>query len=95
MTELPPSDELTAEQANAVQINCIRGGDLLVWAVYNSPTDHPGKFIARPYSIRRQVALRCHLTADSLDQIRRLLPPGVVRLDRNSDDDPKIVETWV
>ena len=95
MSEFPPSDELTSGQANSVHTNAIQGGDLLMWAIYDSPSDHPGKFIARPYSLRRQAPLRCHLAAPSLDAIRELLPPALYPLTRQADDDPVIVETWI
>ena len=52
MSEFPPSDELTSGQANSVHTNAIQGGDLLMWTIYDSPSDHPGKFIVHAPQIR-------------------------------------------
>ena len=89
------SDELTPPQAERVQINSTSDGDLLIWTIYNSPSDHPGKFIARPFSVRSQSPLLCHLAAESLDEIRRLLPPALYPMKRWTNDDPVIVEAWI
>ena len=94
MTELPSSEELTAEQASAAQINATSGGDLLMWTIYKSPSDYPGKFIARPYSVRRNALFRYHLAAGDIDRLRHMLPPGLVRFDRHPEDEEQIVETW-
>ena len=95
MSEFPPSDELTSGQANSVHTNAIQGGDLLMWTIYRSPKDYPGKFIARPHSIRRQIAYRCHLAADDIYQLRNLLPRGLTRINRDPNDEPQIMETWM
>jgi hypothetical protein len=89
------SDELTPAQAAAVQLNMALSGDLLVWTIYASPKDLPDKFVARPHSVRRQVPLRCHLAADTLENIRSALPPGLVQMSRDPTDDPVIVECWI
>ncbi len=90
------SDELTPGQAHAVQLNAGHlSGDLLIWTIYSSPSDYPGKFVARPHSVKREVALRCHLIADTLDEIREKLPFGLAQLDRSPGDDATIVETWI
>jgi len=34
-------------------------------------------------------------TADSLEEIRKFVPPGLTNLHRQPNDDPVIVEVWV
>lgn len=66
-----------------------------IWTVYNSPTDHPGLYVARRSVDGTPTAdvifdadfaiLRSKLAAKGL----RFLAP------RSPGDDPKIVETWI
>jgi hypothetical protein len=67
------------------------------WTVYDHPRDYPHDFVAR-----RWVAVGAHVqptsdmfTAPTLDQVRTLLPPGLVCFPRFENDDPKIVEVWL
>jgi hypothetical protein len=39
--------------------------------------------------------LRTVLVADSLDGVRRLLPPSLSKMDRAEEDDPVITEIWL
>lgn len=71
------------------------GRDLLVWAVQQNPGDFPGKFTARPTTMFSKEPVDFVLVSESLDGIRKMLPPGLVRLDREPDDSPSIVEAWV
>jgi hypothetical protein len=66
---------------------------LTLWTVYVSPRDYPGKFVARAFELDRPTDRV--LVADSLADIRELLPPGLTRLARATGDDPVIVETWL
>lgn len=70
-----------------------------VWVVYNRPRDFPDKYVARRWDILRgqvePVPTVEHLTADSLDEIRRLVPPCLACLPRYDDDDASIVEVWL
>lgn len=61
--------------------------------VYNSPTDYPGKFVARLWDIDKPTAFVA--TADTLDELRDSIPDAMHRLDRRQDDDPCIVEVWI
>jgi hypothetical protein len=64
-----------------------------VWIVYDSPSDFPGKFIARRFQMNTPTS--DVLSADTLEALRKLLPKGLVRLDRTAHDQPHIVEVWV
>jgi hypothetical protein len=70
---------------------------LQMWTVYRHPRDYPTKFVAR-------MSLATHpeptptndmFVADSLDEVRALLPPGLYCLERLPEDDPVIVEVWL
>lgn len=69
---------------------------LIIWVVYDRPTDFPDAFVARKWDMDRPTAEV--LTADTLAEIRKkvraALPGGVMML-RSTLDDPKIVETWL
>ena len=72
--------------------------EVRVWVIYQDPSDYPGKFV-----VRRQVAGRGGVTADrepvavveSIEAARAVLPSGLYRMHRHSEDDPVIVETWI
>lgn len=70
-------------------------GDLLTWTIYRSPSDAPGKMIARPHSARHNAPLLHHIEADNIDALRDMLPPGLFRMQRAPSDDAVIVETWI
>lgn len=82
-------------EAWRLQAAAIKAGDLLVWTICENPSDHPTKFTARPHSSRNGAALQFVMVADSLPDIRLMLPPGLHRLARDPSDDPVIVETWI
>lgn len=67
--------------------------NLMSWVIYNSPSDHPGKFVARKFNL--DIPTSEHKTADTLDDIRKLVSPGLVCLKRSENDDPVIVEVWL
>lgn len=69
--------------------------DVLIWTICYSPSDHPGKFTARPHSARTNLPMLFLLTANKLDDLRSMLPPGLTHLSRDVADDPVIVESWI
>lgn len=70
-----------------------RCGDLIIWTMYDHPTDLPNFFVARPFIGER--ALPVHMTAVTLAALRFKLPLGLTRLNRYHGDDPVILETWL
>jgi hypothetical protein len=70
------------------------------YVIYHDTTDHPGKYVVRKWTVGPDGA-----KPDDLAQVCDTLPlardvvayhfPGAFRLDRNLEDDPVIVETWV
>lgn len=70
---------------------------LSIWTVYDHPRDQPDAFVARRWDIQCGVtyATSDMFVAPTLNEIRALLPPGLVRMTRDVTDDPVIVESWV
>jgi hypothetical protein len=69
----------------------------LMWTIYERPRDFPDKFVARPHFIGPgwSTPLSYQKVANSLEGVRAMLPPGLHRMERQRDDDPVIVETWL
>jgi len=70
---------------------------LAFWVIYNKPSDYPNHFV-----VRRQRALPGEIVpeklaqiAETLEEARKLIPPGLYCLGRFPDDDPVIVESWI
>ena len=95
MSNVGASDRITKEQATAIQANATLAGDVLVWVITENPSDLPGRFVARPASVKREVFYRVHLESDELDEVRTLLPPRLTLMPRDTTDDPVIVESWI
>jgi len=72
-------------------------GGLEMWIVYDRPLDYPESFVARKTVVGVSAVTISHemFTADTLDELRALLPPGLYRIHRFEQDDPKIVEVWL
>jgi hypothetical protein len=70
---------------------------LLLYTIYDHPTDYPNHFAVRRECINAGVVTKDpHVyLAPTLEEARRLLPPGLHQLPRNPNDDPKIVECWL
>jgi hypothetical protein len=83
--------------AQMVQNSAGSLGQLLIWTIYEHPSDYPDWFVARPHIIRPKSAgpLPMHLMAKDLETLRAMLPDGLTRLARMPGDDPCIIETWV
>lgn len=72
---------------------------MIIHVVYRPTTkDYPGKWVHRARAIVAPgldlPSDDCDL-ADSLDEIRQTIPPGLVRMDRDPNDDPVIEEVWL
>jgi hypothetical protein len=54
--------------------------DLVLWAVYSNPSDHPGKFVVWRWEIgpqKMQRAIEPEGVFDTLEQARGLIPQGL------------------
>lgn len=71
-----------------------------LWTIYFNPLDHPGKYVGRRWKldVPEPDLVVCSDVESVREWIRRQLPrfSGLgVRFDREPDDDPVIVETWI
>lgn len=67
-----------------------------IWTITANPSDVPGKHVARRHECRAGgvFATGDHRVADTLDEVRAMLPSGLTRFPSDLDDDPVIVESW-
>ncbi|MES2460583.1 MAG: hypothetical protein V4671_08355 [Armatimonadota bacterium] len=74
-------------------------GSLSVWTIYDSPFDYPGRFVVRRWEVSgpdgRAVPDQECVLADSLEEARAAVPPGLRNLGRYPQDDINIAETWL
>lgn len=71
---------------------------LEVWTVYASPSDYPGKYIARCHLITETgtQATTAVMVAEDIDSLRDALSyAGLICVGREPWDDPVIVESWL
>ena len=75
---------------------------LVVWTIYDHPSDFPHGYVARKFLIVRgkpePVPTLALIQSHSLEAVRvGLLEecPGLVCIKRNEGDEPQIVETWL
>lgn len=61
--------------------------------IYNSPRDYPGKYVARLWDVDKPT--NTVAVAESLQEIRKAKPADMVIMQRQPQDDPVIVETWI
>lgn len=69
---------------------------LPIWTVYQNPKDHPGKFVSRRWeSLPTPRPTGEVIIANTLEEVREQLPPGLTRLAPQQGDDATIVENWI
>lgn len=68
-----------------------------IWVVYENPSDYPGKYV-----LRRQTAEKGSISKDSecvvkdsYEELIEHIPQGKTRINRDLQDDPVIMETWI
>lgn len=71
--------------------------ELAMWVIYERPIDYPDDFVLRrhvvgPGTVTPDARMYC---APTLDEIRLMLPSGLVCIGRSESDEPQIVETWL
>jgi len=67
--------------------------DTSMWIVYEEPPAFPNQYVARRY--RSYVETGEYVVGDTLNDVRAKLPPGLMRLERSSQDDPMVRESWI
>ena len=73
----------------------------IYYTIYKNPSDFPGKFVIRAFTIKPKAAI-AHSSpfyvGPSADACRKHLSdnvPGLFPIPRSPTDDPVIVETWI
>lgn len=74
--------------------------DLLeMFVVYKYPRDYPDKFVVRRWGINRGESAKpdqdWFFLADTLEGVRGHVPRHCVKLERDPNDEPQIVEVWI
>lgn len=70
---------------------------LTQYVVYENPRDAPGMFVVREWHIARghpEPVAGEGWVVRTVEDARALIPPGLVCLGRQPDDDVAIVEVW-
>jgi hypothetical protein len=87
---------IEVERIGHQELKVVEGYPVIV--VYESPSDFPGKYVARLCDLRKgQLRLtEIAAVASSLDEIRKRIPVNqMYPVPRLEGDDPCIVETWI
>jgi hypothetical protein len=87
-----------AHEIAQVQWEAAKAGIVSMWSVYDRPTDYPDGFIARRFEVPAlgPPTATDHTLTGELNEIRKTFyRAGLFRLDRNPEDEPQIVETWL
>ena len=66
---------------------------LEIWVIYDHPIDFPNEFVARKFILDKPT--KDMIVMPSLDEVRKMLPPDLTRLDRCLEDDPRMIEVWL
>ncbi len=73
---------------------------MTLYTIYDKPVDFPDYFVVRKFFIIRgskepEPAEMPFAFADTLEDIRKKIPPGLFCFPRDESDSPRIVETWM
>ena len=89
----------SAEEDRVIGVTHIeRMAAVRTYTIYQHPADFPTvPYVVRGWHTTKMgtVASGEVAFADTLEQARGYIPEGMYNLDRDPDDDPVIVETWV
>jgi hypothetical protein len=68
-------------------------------AVYYRPRDNPNKWVARRFEVGGgrpdRLPTSDMFVADSVEELRALLPLGLTCIPRNPSDHPVVIESWL
>jgi hypothetical protein len=67
-----------------------------MWVVFGPGTsDHPGLYVARLWVTIPEMEPSLLIRAGTLEQLRDLLPDGLVLIPHQPGEDANIIETWI
>lgn len=71
---------------------------MIMWVLYDHPKDFPDKYVARKWHVQngRGTPTDEIITDDELDELReKMQRKCLTKIQRNTIDDPVIIETWM
>lgn len=75
-----------------------KNDSLPMYVIYWNPSDYPRQFVVRRFDIHNDgtatVERSPRAVVNSLATARENVPPGLVCINRETADDPVIIETW-
>ena len=83
---------IDANMARAIQSDTARRHVLSAWIIQRDLPDHQGKYVARLTLDHPTVYV---MAADTLADLRAMLPPGLDLSPRMPDDPPDVLEIWL
>ena len=84
------------EGADVFSLHYAKRERLPMWVVTKSPSDFPGKFVARlHYTLPAAEPTKVVIIGDTIEAVREAIPHGLFAFARYPSDDPVIVETWM
>ncbi len=87
---------MTPADAQAMHDDAAARGKWLIWIVTGTDAEHPGKHVARAHQADHQggTVQPGALVANTLVELRAMLPAGLARHDRTSALPPDVIEAW-
>lgn len=88
----------TIQKVLKIQRDTLNANILLIWTIYNHPTDYPDGYIARAYKVNEKGSHVTDetITSTDLEYLRMVfMRAGLACLMRNPNDDYKIIESWL
>ena len=67
--------------------------DFFLWTIYFNPRDYPGLYVVRKFNWDKPT--KEFYTAKTLTEARTYIPSGLINMNRQPNDDPVIIETWI
>ena len=69
---------------------------LTIFTIYEKPRDNPEGFVVRRWEVESGMQKPCEAwRAQTLSEARLIVPRGMVRMPRDPQDDPAVVESWI
>jgi hypothetical protein len=95
----PSGDDAKAVEVIAGVFDASQRGKLVIWTIYDKPSDHPEGCIARRFEVGgggpAPVATSDTLTGELQELQKIFWKAGLMKLSRQEGDELQIVESWI
>ncbi len=81
---------MTTGEAQAIQDDAVRRGEWIIWFV----TAEAGQVVATARRADQGGQIVGQLVANTLDELRAMLPSGLTQRETTSVMSPEVIETW-